>query len=200
MQSQFSFMQPTGEEARKRADRLFFALLPPPEAADRLAAFAPRFLDAHHLGGGRFDWRLLNAARLHISLQMVRNDRRLREKFVFAARQAARMVASSRVDMTLDTIRSFEAAPTRRHKRPLVLCGRGTGERDLFLALGTAMRRNGLRAKDDFKPHLTLAYGPCLVPEQPVDPVRVSLGEFVLIHSEVGLSRYHVLDRWPLNR
>lgn len=197
MQAQLPFMQPIEAEARKRADRLFFALLPSPEAAGHLAAFAPRFLAARHLDG-RVDWRLLEASRLHISLHLVRDDQRLREKFVFAARQAGRMVSSLAVDVTLDTICSFEAAPTRRHRRPLVLRGRGSGERELFHALGAAMRRNGLRAKDDFKPHLTLAYGPCLVPEQPVDPVRLSLGEFALIHSEVGLSRHHVLDRWPL--
>lgn len=198
MQDQFAFMQPTEAEARKRADRLFFALLPSPEAAGHLAAFAPQFLATHHLDGGRVDWRLLEASRLHISLHWVGDFPRLREKFVFAARRAGRMVSSRSVDMTLDTVGSFGPRSVRRRGRPLVLCGRGTGERDLFLALGAAMRRNGLRVGNDFRPHVTLAYGPCFVPEQTVDPVRLSLGEFVLIHSEVGLSRHHVLDRWPL--
>lgn len=199
MQSRFSFMEPSGSQRRKQADRLFFALLPPVETTVRLAGLALQFLSASHPDDGAGSWRLTDAARLHISLHAVGDYPYLREKIVFAARQAARAVVSPGIDVTLDTLTSFEAAPVKRRQRPLVLLGRGAGQHELHRALGAAMRRNGLRAGDRFTPHLTLGYGPRLIPAQAVDPVRIPFCEFVLIHSEVGLSRHHVLDRWPLS-
>jgi 2'-5' RNA ligase len=64
--------------------------------------------------------------------------------------------------------------------------------------LGTAMENNGLRAARDFTPHMTLFYGPTPIPLLDIEPIRFAVREVVLIHSERGLSRYNVIDRWPL--
>lgn len=90
--------------------------------------------------------------------------------------------------------RSFDGKP----RRPLVLLGEGDPLWDLHRILGAAMIRNGLRAAKNFKPHVTLLYGPDLVPTQPIEPIRFSVNKLVLIHSKRGLSRYHVLDRCSL--
>jgi 2'-5' RNA ligase len=79
-----------------------------------------------------------------------------------------------------------------------VLRAEGTALFDLHALLGAAMREWGLKAADEFVPHMTLLYGPNAVPLQAIEPIRFVAREFVLIHSELGLTRYTVLGRWPL--
>jgi RNA 2',3'-cyclic 3'-phosphodiesterase len=59
----------------------------------------------------------------------------------------------------------------------------------------------GLRAAEHFTPppHMTLSYGRGTVPEQAIEPICFAVNEFVLIHSELCLTRHHVLDRWPFH-
>ncbi len=66
-------------------------------------------------------------------------------------------------------------------------------------ALLADMKRAGIRPteKSD-KPHVTLLYDSRLVPEQPVEPVRWTVTEFVLVHSHQGLGRHEELGRWAL--
>jgi 2'-5' RNA ligase len=45
---------------------------------------------------------------------------------------------------------------------------------------------------------MTLFYGSRPVPAQAIKPIRVMFNEFVLIHSELWLTRYNILDRWRL--
>ena len=50
-------------------------------------------------------------------------------------------------------------------------------------------------AKKAFMPHVTLLYAERSVEEHPIEPIRWTVNEFVLIHSMHG----HVhLARWPL--
>jgi 2'-5' RNA ligase len=51
-----------------------------------------------------------------------------------------------------------------------------------------------------FVPHMTLLYDRRMVAEQAVDPVRLAVSDFTLVHSLVGQSRYIELARWPLRR
>ena len=60
------------------------------------------------------------------------------------------------------------------------------------------MAKNGLRPGIDFKPHMTLLYGEKPMAKQEIEPIRLLVKEFVLIHSERGLTRHNVIDRWPL--
>jgi 2'-5' RNA ligase len=46
---------------------------------------------------------------------------------------------------------------------------------------------------------MTLYYGPQPVPLQAIEPIRFVVREFVLIHSERGLTRYNLLDGWSLD-
>ena len=36
------------------------------------------------------------------------------------------------------------------------------------------------------------------LPVQEIEPIRFVASEFALVHSEVGLTRYNILGRWPL--
>jgi 2'-5' RNA ligase len=60
------------------------------------------------------------------------------------------------------------------------------------------MKKNGLRAAEDFTPHMTLSYGPRAIPMQAIEPIRFAVNEVVLIHSELWLTRYNIIDRWAL--
>jgi 2'-5' RNA ligase len=65
-------------------------------------------------------------------------------------------------------------------------------------ALGAAMLRAGLRPDRSFTPHVTLLYDDALVTETPIEPIRWTVGELVLVHSLLGQTRHIPLARWPL--
>lgn len=64
--------------------------------------------------------------------------------------------------------------------------------------LGAAMERYGLKIAEHFVPHLTLFYASRPITPRAIKPIRFLVDEFVLIHSELGLTRYNILDRWRL--
>jgi 2'-5' RNA ligase len=180
----------------KRPERLFFGIFPPSDTAARVERFRERFVSKHRLAG-----EPLRAERLHISLHHVGDYRRLRGNFLYAAKRAGKVVSVRRFNITFSFVASFESAPSsngRPRRRPLVLLGRGAALFDLHKTLGSAMEENGLRAAEDFIPHMTLFYGAEQVPAQPIEPICFAVEEFALIHSELWLSQYNVLDRWPL--
>ena len=49
-----------------------------------------------------------------------------------------------------------------------------------------------------FVPHMTLLYDTRMVAERPIEPMRLTVRDFALVHSLVGQSRYIELARWPL--
>jgi 2'-5' RNA ligase len=55
-----------------------------------------------------------------------------------------------------------------------------------------------LRPGWKFGPHVTVAYREGEPFAHPIEPIVWEAHEFVLIHSEVGATRHHVLGRWPL--
>ncbi|WP_260900031.1 2'-5' RNA ligase family protein [Chelativorans salis] len=171
-------------------------MFPDTDTAVCARRFAERFVREHHLEG-----RLLQPPRFHVSLQHVGDYGYLRTKFVYAARQAGKAVSVHPFEVAFHFIKSFEGAPSssgRPRRRPLVLLGEGDALSELHKSLGTAMEKTGLRAARLFTPHMTLLYGPKLVPMQAIEPIRFMARKFALIHSERGLTRYNVVDCWPL--
>jgi RNA 2',3'-cyclic 3'-phosphodiesterase len=191
MQGAFDFIK---DEPRrpKRPERIFFGLLPHPETAESVSRFRTRFFLENEVQG-----KPLKVGRLHVSLHHVGDFRRLPGSIVYAAQLAGRAVSMRPVEARFGWITSFDAPPSRKD-RPLVLLAEGEAFFALHGALGVGMRRIGLRAAADFTPHMTLLYGPRKIPRQPIEPIRAVFDEFVLIHSERGLTRYNILGRWPL--
>lgn len=177
----------------KNPERLFFAVQPDPATARRIDALRRRLVDEIGIEGAAIE-----VGRLHVSLHLVGDFPRLRSDRLFAARMAADEVAVGPFEVTFDSLETFPVPPGREARRPLVLRGGSDGLAVLHQALGTAMRRNGLRAGTGCKAHITLSYGPTAVARRPAGPIRVTVDDFRLIHSERGLTRYHVLDRWTL--
>jgi 2'-5' RNA ligase len=193
MQTEFAFNIASEPRRRPRKpERLFFCLFPDPATAARVVRFREGFTSERRLAGSR-----LEAERLHVSLHHVGDYVRLKSKHVYAAQLAGRAVAMPPFDVEFRMAKSFEAAPGRTG-RPLVLMGEGGGLFQLRKTLGDAMGARGLSTVEPFAPHMTLLYGPDAVPVQEIAPIRFTADAFALVHSEVGLSRYHLLDRWPL--
>lgn len=191
-QRAFDFLRDPPDRAR-RPERLFFCVMPDGEAAEPFGRLA-RDLVAGCAPGAT----LLPAGRLHVSLHLVRDDVRLREKYIFAARQAARRVALPPFEQCFRHATGFRPLNPRRGRHPLVLLGEGEAIRTLHRQLVPAMAATGLHPSDDIVPHMTLAYVPMLVPLQAIAPMRFEVRELLLVHSRRGLSEYRVIDRWPL--
>ena len=197
MQSVFEFCRDLPVRP-KRPERLFFGLFPDAETSRRVGRFAERFLGEHHLEGPR-----LETERLHVSLHHVGDYKRLRSKFVYAARQAGNAVSLHPFEMTFRFIKSFDGGPSttgRPRRQPLVLLGEGDALLELHKALGAAMEKSGLRPAERFTPHMTVFYGAKPVATEAIEPIRFVVKEFALIHSELWLTRHQVVDRWSLGR
>lgn len=194
MQGEFEFYRRLPRRP-KRPERLFFSLFPDIATSFRVKEFAERFISERHLSGNQ-----LRAERLHVSLHLVGDYKRLQSKFIFAARRAGDRLSMHPFEMTFPFITSFERPANSRRRSPLVLLGQEDASLvELHNVLGTAMEKNGLSAAQSFTPHMTLFYGSTAVPLQPIEPISFAVGEVVLIHSEKGLSRYNVLGRWSLH-
>jgi RNA 2',3'-cyclic 3'-phosphodiesterase len=191
---QYAFDFDDGSNGRpKYSDRLFFCLMPDRETGKRMARFGDWFHSENHIRANR-----LQMERLHVSLHHVGDYKRVRSKFIYAAQQAAKAVLMRPFEVEFRSVLSFPGAPQKKD-RPLVLLGEEGGAlRELFHALGCAMTMNGLKAAPDFIPHMTLSYGPQLVPLQAIEPLRFVARDFALIHSFLGLTRYKVIDSWSL--
>jgi RNA 2',3'-cyclic 3'-phosphodiesterase len=177
----------------KRPERIFFGLLPHPETTESINRFRDRFFTENEVPG-----RPLGIGRLHVSLHHAGDFKRLPSSVVYAAKLAGEAVSMRTFEAVFERVMSFEAAPSKK-AWPLVLLGKGDAFFELHGILGAEMRRIGLRAMAGFTPHMTLLYGPRKIPPQPIEPIRAVFDEFVLIHSERGLTRYNILGRWPLN-
>ncbi len=172
-----------------RFDRLFFALLPDAETAQRITLFARQICDEHSLGGS-----LMRPDRLHVTLAIVAESHGLWDVDIQRARQAAARVSRSTFDVSFDSVTSFG--------RACVLDG-GTRLGPLFelqRALGGSMVESGLDdPRRHFRPHMTLLYGRRLTRAIPAPPITWKAREIVLVHSLVGLTEHRPLGRWPLD-
>lgn len=171
-------------------ERLFFAVLPDIDTAHRIDRLRRQFCDANHVEGA-----MRGRKRLHVSLHHVGDYTHLPSRIVYAAKQAGKAISWPSFEVTLHSIRSF---PVKPPKQALVLLAESAALVEFHEMLGAELRKIGLRSRKHFAPHVTLLYGPDAIPRQAIEPIRFVVSEFVFIHSELGLSRYNVVDRWPL--
>jgi len=193
MQGTFDLFDDQDNRPKKR-ERLFFCLMPDEETRSRVARIGDRLFSEQRLRGTR-----LKMERLHVSLQHVGDYKRLRTRLLYAAQLAGQAVSARPFDIRFRFVQSFQPAPHKPDRQPLVLLGEGGDAlANLFRTLGVAMTKVGLEAAAEFNPHMTLSYGPQPVPIQAIEPVSFVVKDFALIHSRPGLTQYEVIDRWPL--
>ena len=184
-----------GIEAPARpTDRLFFALQPGAETAQRVAALAQALRDQQGLKG-----KPLKTQHFHVTLHFLGDHLELPEAVVRTACEAAARVVQPPFQIVFDRVASFH---NTRRLQPLVLrCGDEPSPVMAFRqTLTDALKRAGLARLVDarFTPHLTLLYDARLVSSQRIEPISWIATEFVLIHSLIGKTRHIPLGRWPL--
>lgn len=172
-------------------ERLFFAVLPDPLTAERVAELAEGLRDEHGLEG-----HPLACERLHITLHHVGDYAGLPPSLLAKMRQAAGRVRMPEFEVCFDQVGSFAG----NRQNPFVL--RSEYGAELLTGLHEELARclQGVGGKTDprFTPHMTLLYDKRRMPIQPVQPLRWFVREFVLIRSFLGQSRYQLEGRWQL--
>jgi len=175
-------------------ERIFFACLPDAETAARIYALGERLKRANG-----FDGTQVLPNHLHVTLYHLGDWPTLPAPVVSAAEEAAAQI----------DVPSFEIAFTRSESfrggmgpYPFVL----TCEQDeaAWLALrhplGAAMERVGLggATRGQFTPHMTLLRDEKRARSAPIEPIKWTVREFVLVHSLLGKTTHIHLGRWPL--
>lgn len=176
-------------------DRLFFALFPDPAAAARIERLAADLRTRHRLRG-----KPLRTDRFHVTLHHLGDHAGLPAALVQAASAVAATVPAAPFDIVFDRVATFSRRSTNK---PVILRGGDDGLAALTAfqrRLGAALQDAGLGRWVDlrFTPHLTLMYDDRGLPEAPVEPIRWTAREFVLVHSLIGKTEHRHLARWPL--
>jgi len=174
---------------------VYLALQPPPaaaaEALARLDALPQR---------RRMSARPMAPNRLHVSLAGIGDFKRPPTPVFDKVMEAVAEVAAAPFVIELNRIGTW----TSGDQRPIVLWGdEGViGVHALFSELHKALWRADMapRREPEMTPHMTLIYDRAEVPETPVEPVRWTVDEFVLIHAVHGEGRFDVVARARLGR
>ena len=174
-------------------DAVFFALKPPPDAAQQARRLGWHLRDKCRLSGTPLMTRCF-----HVSLFSLGCYGELADEAIAAAREAAASMRLKRFLIAFDYVESFAS----KFKHPLVLTGDDgvAGIRMLRHELLAALRKFGLvRARDPrFAPHMTLLYDLSKVRGHAVEEVGWTASELLLVRSRHGQSRHEPLGRWPL--
>lgn len=135
------------------------------------------------------------ADRFHVSLFHVGDFKRIPSYIPFAACRAAERVRMDPFEIMLDRVATFPGG--RPDRKATVLLGGSDALLELHGRLLVELNRIGLSVPVRFTPHMTLFYAPVSVRPRRIDPIRLQVEEFFLIHSALWLTRYTVLGRWP---
>ncbi|UYN93222.1 MAG: 2'-5' RNA ligase family protein [Enhydrobacter sp.] len=169
-------------------DRLFFAVLPDPDTAARIAELARRLRTRHGLTGAP-----ILPEHLHVTLLHVGDGIGLPPGLVATAIERTEAVAMPRFRAEFDRVMSFKGGP-------LVLAGDDSviGLEILHQRLSDAFDARPRQARR-FKPHLTLLRDRQRLAETAIEPIGWTASELVLVHSMLGLATHRHLARFPLH-
>lgn len=173
---------------QRPTDRLFFAILPDPETAARIAKVARHLRISHGLVG-----KALETGDFHVALCHVGNA---------GGPPPARLVDELRAraaDLAMPSFRvGFDRAESFRNGA-LVLRGDDSliGLEVLQQRLSDALDGRPRLARP-FTPHVTLLRDKHQVPEQEIEPIEWTVREIVLVHSLLGRTTHRQVARLPL--
>lgn len=182
---------------RLRGYTMFYAVVPEPEDAQRLALAAAGQRALHGLRGAS-----LPADKLHITLLAVESFlHTLPQATVDAAMASAARVSCPPLPIVFDRALSFGNDRNPRRTSPFVLrCDAGSDKAVARLrkTLEAACKRSGLEPRPSATPHMTVFYDARVISEQPIEPVHWTATRFALIVSHVGLGHHQWLGQWRL--
>jgi 2'-5' RNA ligase len=179
---------------KARLHKVFFALRPSAHEAMRIAVRAA--VDDRRLAVGG---KPLAPERLHVTLRlMVEYSDVFPLADVECWMTAAASVRMAPFELVFDRVATFGG-----EGRPLVLKASAPSAvaavRQLDDAFGTALAGLGKRATPrSFEPHLTVSYHGAPTIETPIEPIRWTAHDFVLIDSHQGEHLHEELGRWSL--
>jgi 2'-5' RNA ligase len=182
-----------GFEPSPELDFLFFALLPAARDVPQIARLRARLLLEFGLTG-----QPIATERLHVSLHTVGAWHGLSRAAVRTAKEVGASLSKRPFEIVFDRAMSFagNGALVLRASGCLALAS-------LHHALGIEMKKAGIgrSVTPRFTPHMTLLYSDRMVKEQPIEPVRWTVRDFVLVQSLRGRgeSHHNHLARWPLH-
>ena len=180
--------------SRARLHKVFFALQPSAPEAARIAARAANDDRRLSIGG-----KPLEPGRLHVTLRlMVEYSDVFPTSDIECWMTAAASVRMAPFEVSFDRVATFGGSG-----QPLVLKASAESAvaavRELDHAFGTALAGFGKRAVPrSFEPHMTVSYYGARMVETPIEPIRWTAHDFVLIDSHQGEHLHEVLGRWPL--
>lgn len=181
-----------GPDGGAPTDRLFLAVLPDQETAQRMEQLAHVLRKRLGLTGKPQTWD-----RLHITLNHLGDFHGVpQDKVDAASRAMSSLVATAPFEVTLDRVVSFRAGDLK----PLVLVGgEGVAALERFhRQLQNALAKQGIKPEGRFKPHVTLLRDRSGIAEQSVEAFTWTAGEVVLVHSLLGRTQHVPLARWSL--
>ena len=165
--------------------RLFFAILPPA---------GPRGVIAHLARGIAPDADLIDAGRLHITLPITRDFDQFPHDQARAMLAVGADIAAGPIAIALDQVRGGNRSVVLRPRRMIG----GLNRLEKRLDRRCRARRVALRDRH-FSAHVTMLYRNGRPFVRSTAPVDWTARDLVLIHSEVGATRHHVLGHWALD-
>jgi 2'-5' RNA ligase len=184
---------PRFEAASKPTDKLFFAIFPDDAAAHRIAELARSLKSKYQLQG-----EPILLKRFHVSLYHLGDYFGLPQDAIARAEEAASAITLQPFEVGCDRVIGFAGrnADPQRDNCPIVLrATEGVAELTaLRRGLAAAMRRAGIKVPGNtrFTPHVTLLYDRPHEISVPVDSIRWTVRELVLVHSLRGKTRYEL--------
>lgn len=182
---------------RPANQRLFVALFPDDPSARLIHGLAGDLRQRHGLTG-----KVRPLSHLHITLRWINDYVDIPPGTEADVRRACEAIAARAApfDITLDRVVVWGKGLSNH---PVVLTGHGDGTDALLefqhalwkeLVLGGQPGKGGR----DFNPHVTLLYDQRSLPEESVSPISWTVNDLVLVHSEVGATKYRECGRWKL--
>jgi len=169
--------------------KFFYALSPGKEAAATAYAAGRRLNRQNDLAG-----RPVRQENLHVTLFPFWAGNEPPADLAEIASAYAQTVLKQPFQVSFDMAMSF-----RRKNGFCLVLGDTAGASGIYdLQRRLVMRFQSVIRAGSLTPHMTLLYTDTFVEKQPVEPVRWTAREFVLIHSFVRAGRHEIAARWPL--
>lgn len=177
-------------EPRKRF-KLFFAILPDAAVAAEISKFGIWLDQQYGIHGAP-----LRADRLHVTLHVLGEYDERSDEVIEIAKRVGDRVKAAPFEVVFDRAMTFNTA-----SHPYVLrVSHSTDQyiRDFWLNLGMEIANVRPFREPSFTPHMTLSYNGRVTAEHPIEPIRWTAREFVLINSHVGKTYHEHVGCWPL--
>ena len=176
-------------QRKPATDRLFLAVVPPADVAERIARLARHLKIGHDLAG-----RPIEPEQFHVTLCHLGDGIGIPADVVALATERAAAIAMPSFRVAFDRVESFRnGAVVMRGDDSMI------GLEVLQQRLSDALDGSPQPARP-FTPYVTLLRDRHPVPQQEIEPVEWQVSDIVLVHGVIGRRTHRPLSRVPLAR